>query len=257
MAYPDNLLARGERVVMHKHPHWKVLVLPIIFFVVIIAGGSFFAAWVNKWNDSGFTTHLWWFVGISVVGVVLLVFLCLVPFLRWRSEHFVLTTQHVFFRTGILHRREHQIPLSRIQNIETVVTFWGRILSFGSLIVDSAADQPLEFSNVASLTKVQSTLNQLVADDRAHYGDPMDSRTRAVPRPTEAIPDDRDRYAEGPDDDRPGRPAPGYPEPSGYSEQSGYAGPEGDEWGPSDTRRYPGEHPPVGDRPAEPERGGR
>ncbi|HET8591537.1 MAG TPA: PH domain-containing protein [Nakamurella sp.] len=278
MAYPDNLLARGERVVMHKHPHWKVLVLPTIFFIVIIAGGSFFAAWVNKWKNSGFTTHLWWFVAISVVGVVLLLFLCLVPFLRWRTEHFVLTTQHVFFRTGILHRREHQIPLSRIQNIETVVTFWGRILSFGSLIVDSAADQPLEFSNVASLTKVQSTLNQLVADDRDRFGEPMDSRGRAVPRPTEAIPDDR--YPRGgrderddddrperdyddrpgrdyddqpaPDyDDRPGRPAPGYPE------QSGYSGPEGDAWGPADTRGYPGGRPPADDSPAEPERGGR
>lgn len=250
MAYPDNLLARGERVVMHKHPHWKVLVLPTIFFIVIIAGGSFFAAWVNKWKDSGFTTHLWWFVAITVVGVVLLLFLCLVPFLRWRTEHFVLTTQHVFFRTGILHRREHQIPLSRIQNIETVVTFWGRILGYGSLIVDSAADQPLEFSNVASLTKVQSTLNQLVADDRERFGDPMDPRTRSVPRPTEVIGDDR--YPPDPqDDDRPGRPAPGYPE------QSGYAGPEGDAWGATDTRGYPGGRPPADDRPAEPERGGR
>ena len=176
MAYPDNLLARGERVVLHKHPHWKVLVLPAIFFVVIIAAGSFFAAWVNKWTDSGFTTHLWWFVGVAVIGVLLLILLCLVPFLRWRTEHFVLTTDHVFFRTGILNRRQHQIPLARIQNIETVVTFWGRILGYGSLIVDSAADQPLEFTNVASLTTVQSTLNQLIADDREGYSDPDGQR---------------------------------------------------------------------------------
>lgn len=174
MAYPDNLLSRGERVVLHKHPHWKVLVLPVIAFVVIIGAGSFLATLVNRWHDSGWTTHLWWWIAIAVVGILLLVLLTLVPFMRWRTEHFVLTTQHVFFRTGILHRREHQIPLGRIQNIETVVTFWGRILGFGSLIVDSAADQPLEFTNVASLTTVQSTLNQLVSDDRARYGEPED-----------------------------------------------------------------------------------
>jgi uncharacterized membrane protein YdbT with pleckstrin-like domain len=208
MAYPDNLMARGERVVLHKHPHWKVLVLPTIFFIVIVAGGSFFAAWVNKWDDSGFTTHLWWFIGIIVVGVVLLVLLCVVPFLRWRTEHFVLTTGHVFFRTGILNRRQHQIPLSRVQNVETVVTFWGRILGYGSLIVDSAADQPLEFTNVASLTKVQGTLNQLIADDRDQGRDDNDPRTQQIPRPTQSF--DRD------DVDGDGtvvRERPGEPEP--------------------------------------------
>ncbi len=185
MAFPDNLLARGERIILHKHPHWKVLLAPTLLFIVIIAGASFFAAWVNKWQDSGFTTHLWWFVATAAVGVVLLAVLCVVPFLRWRTEHFVLTTQHVFFRTGILSRRQHQIPLVRVQNIETVVTFWGRIFGFGSLIVDSAADEPLEFSNVASLTEVQSTLNQLISDDRQRYPDPEDPRTGAFPRTAE------------------------------------------------------------------------
>lgn len=207
MAFPDNLLARGERVVLHKHPHWKVLVLPALLFIVIVAGGSFLAAWVNKWTDSGFTTHRWWFVGIAVVGVVLLVLLCLVPFLRWRTEHFVLTSEHVFFRTGIINRRQHQIPLVRIQNIETVVTFWGRILGYGSLIVDSAADQPLEFTNVASLTRVQSTLNQLIADDRDGTVDPDDPRTRAMGRPTERYDDDLDRSS--------GARRPAEPEPDG------------------------------------------
>ena len=93
------------------------------------------------------------------------------PFLRWKTEHFVLSTGHIFFRTGLVRRREHQIPLSRIQNIETVVSFWGRIMGYGSLVVESAADQPLEFQNVSRITKVQSTLNQLIADDRAREQD--------------------------------------------------------------------------------------
>ena len=109
-----------------------------------------------------------WIV-IGVVALLGLVFFTVVPFIRWRTEHFVITNFHVFFRTGILHRREHQIPLGHIQNMETSVTFWGRLLGYGSLIVESAADQPLEFENVASLSKVQSTLNQLIMDDRNRY----------------------------------------------------------------------------------------
>lgn len=183
MAFPDALMSRGESVVVHKHPHWKVLILPTLFLVVVVAAAAFMMVWIGKWEDSGFTTHLWWYVGVVILAVLLIVYLWLAPFLRWQTEHFVLTTAHVFFRSGILHRRQHQIPLVRVQNIETIVTFWGRIFGYGTLIVDSAADEPLEFSNVASLTKIQGTLNQLITDDRSRFADPDTGDTSVVQRP--------------------------------------------------------------------------
>ena len=171
MPYPDSLLHRGERVVLRKNPSAKVLVWPIIFLILIIGGASAMIAWSRSWTDSGFTSHTQWLIGIVVVALGLLVWLVIAPFLRWKTEHFVLSTGHIFFRTGLVRKREHQIPLSRIQNIETVVSFWGRLLGYGSLVVESAADQPLEFQNVSQITKVQSTLNQLIADDRASDDD--------------------------------------------------------------------------------------
>lgn len=188
MAFPDALLSRGERVVVHKHPHWKVLALPTLFLLVIIAAASFMVTWVRSWEDSGFTTHLWWYLATIVVALALILYFSVAPFLRWQTEHFVLTTAHVFFRTGILNRRQHQIPLIRVQNVETHVTFWGRILGYGSLIVDSAADEPLEFSNVASLTKIQGTLNQLISDDRVRMPDPAESGyTTTITRPIDTV----------------------------------------------------------------------
>ena len=53
--------------------------------------------------------------------------------------------------------------------METEVTFWGRLMGYGSLIVESSADQPLKFRNVASLSKVQATLNQLIRDERERH----------------------------------------------------------------------------------------
>ncbi len=164
MAYPDNLLSRGERVVLHKHPHWKVLILPTVLFILFIGGGFALAAILRNWQYHSVA----WIV-ISVIAALGLVFFTLVPFIRWRTEHFVITNHHMFFRTGILHRREHQIPLGHIQNMQTSVSFWGRLLGYGSLIVESAADQPLEFENVAALPKVQSVLNQLIMDDRNRF----------------------------------------------------------------------------------------
>jgi membrane protein YdbS with pleckstrin-like domain len=196
MAYPDNLLVQGERVIVNKRPHWKVLILPTILFIVIIAAGVALATWISK---SNWDNPQWAYYAIIAVALVALIILVLVPFVRWRTEHFVITNHHVFFRTGLLSRREHQIPLGQIANMETEVTFWGRLMGYGSLIVESSADQPLKFRNVASLSKVQAQLNQLIRDER--------ERTHRGP----------DR---APDPDTGSFPQQGYSPPQGY--QPGY-----------------------------------
>ena len=219
MAYPDNLLVQGERVIVNKRPHWKVLILPTILFIVIIGAGAALASWIS---GRDWTNATWVYYAIIAVALVGLVILVVVPFVRWRTEHFVITNHHVFFRTGLLSRREHQIPLGQIANMETEVTFWGRLMGYGSLIVESSADQPLKFRNVAALSKVQATLNQLIRDER-------------------------ERTHRGPDDRRSETPSGGYP-PQGYPAQ-GYPA-----QGYPATGYQPGS-PPTGYQPGSPQPG--
>ena len=64
MPYPDNLLVRGERVIVNKRPHWKVLILPTIFFILIIGGGFALGAWWR--NQSWASVANWIAVGVAV-----------------------------------------------------------------------------------------------------------------------------------------------------------------------------------------------
>jgi membrane protein YdbS with pleckstrin-like domain len=231
MAYPDNLLVQGENVIVRKRPHWKVLILPTILFIVIIAAGAALAAWINSGDWQYKTIALWVIVVLAVVALLILV---LVPFIRWRTEHFVITNHHVFFRTGLLSRREHQIPLGQIANMETEVTFWGRLMGYGSLIVESSADQPLKFRNVASLSKVQAQLNQLIRDEReaTHHRDAR--AAGAVPpagyqQPGYPPPADYQQQQYPPQGYPPQQqyPAQGYPAQQGYPATQAYQQPPG------------------------------
>ncbi len=208
MPYPDNLLVQGERVIVRKRPHWKVLILPTVFFILIIGGGVALATWINSRDLSNEAIIDYVIIGVAVVALIILV---LVPFIRWRTEHFVITNHHVFFRSGLLSRREHQIPLGQIANMETEVTFWGRLMGYGSLIVESSADQPLKFRNVASLSKVQAQLNQLIRDEREATHRRDEAPSGGYPGPG------------GPDAGAPGYQPPGYPQqsypPQGYPTQ--------------------------------------
>ena len=222
-----------------------MLILPTILFIVIIGAGSALAAWVERPGHVEREPDL---LGrSSSSAVIALVILVVVPFVRWRTEHFVITNHHVFFRTGLLSRREHQIPLGQIANMETEVTFWGRLMGYGSLIVESSADQPLKFRNVASLSKVQATLNQLIRDERerTHRRGNCSTTTRrpgpqappqqyaapatSAPNPTQQYPSSRSgQYPprvstrSRASTRRRVRPAGQYPPQQGYPTQQGY-----------------------------------
>lgn len=239
MAYPDNLLVQGESVIVRKRPHWKVLILPTVLFIVIIAAGAALAAWINSGDWQYKTIALWVIVILAVIALLVLV---LVPFIRWRTEHFVITNHHVFFRTGLLSRREHQIPLGQIANMETEVTFWGRLMGYGSLIVESSADQPLKFRNVASLSKVQAQLNQLIRDEReaTHH---RDARAAGAVPPAGYSPQGYPQQGypqqgyQQPDYQQQQYPPQGYQAP-GYPAQQGYP--------PTQSYQQPPGYPPAG-----------
>jgi membrane protein YdbS with pleckstrin-like domain len=160
MAYPDNVLTEGEQVVIHKHPHWKMLILPVLFFLVVVAAGAFLAALARN-----LPWHLVAWLAIVVVGVVLVVWLTVVPLLRWRSTHFIVTTDRVMIRDGVLNRTGLDIPLSRINSVRFEHGLIDRIWGAGTLIIESASDDPLEFQDIPDVEYVHSLLYREVNDN--------------------------------------------------------------------------------------------
>ena len=160
MAYPDELLVEGERVVLHTRPHWKMLVLPVLVFLVVVGAASFLAALVSA---QGWALVAW--VALAVGGAVLVGRFTVLPFVRWRTTHFVVTTRRVLVREGVLSRSGMDIPMSRIDTVQFRHTVAERMLGCGTLVIESASDEPLEFTDVPAVEKVHSLLYQEVADD--------------------------------------------------------------------------------------------
>jgi uncharacterized membrane protein YdbT with pleckstrin-like domain len=160
VAYPDDLLVEGEQVVMHKHPHWKLILMPVVVLLLVVALGSFLGALVasQPWAS-------WAWLGLVVVGAVLVIWLTVVPVLRWRTTHFVITTRRVLIREGVLARHGIDIPMSRINSVQFRHTLLERILGCGTLIIESASEEPLEFDDIPDVERVHSMLYAEVADE--------------------------------------------------------------------------------------------
>ncbi|MET8762202.1 PH domain-containing protein [Lentzea sp. NPDC004782] len=160
MAYPDDLLSPSEHVVIHRHPHWKMLIFPVFWLLVVVAIATYLAGLVV---DQSWATVAW--IALAVVGVVLIMWLTLAPLVRWRTTHFIVTSDRVMAREGVFKRTGLDIPLSRINSVRFEHSLLDRVLGCGTLIIESASDEPLEFDDIPSVERVHSLLYREVNDN--------------------------------------------------------------------------------------------
>jgi uncharacterized membrane protein YdbT with pleckstrin-like domain len=163
MGYPENVLAADEHVVLHRHPHWKRLIGPVLILLVVTALAAFGAGFVNQtdWQSTARTVVL---LVIAAIWLVVVGWLTLWPFLNWWTTHFVITDRRVMFRHGLLTRSGIDIPLARINSVEFRHGLVDRILRTGTLIIESAAQDPLEFNDIPRVERVHSLLYHEVFD---------------------------------------------------------------------------------------------
>jgi uncharacterized membrane protein YdbT with pleckstrin-like domain len=161
MAYPDKLLAEDEEVVRHLHPHWLTLFWPVVWFLVLVGGASFGMALIPAGRQQGIVRML-----ILAAALVLLLAVVLVPLLRWRTTHYVITTHRLLFREGILSRRGRDIGLSRIADVSYRQTLWDRIINSGTLTIESAGDSGATvLKQIPDSEGVQQLLNLMIEED--------------------------------------------------------------------------------------------
>ncbi len=186
MPYPDKLLAEDEEVARHLHPHWLTLFWPVVWFLVIVGGASFGLAVVPAGRQQGVVRMV-----VLAVALVLLLTVVLVPVLRWKTTHYVITTHRLLFREGILSRHGRDIGLSRITDVSYRQSLWDRIINSGTLTIESAGESGATvLKQIPDSEGMQQLLNLMVeedADRRAqesagYHGDSYGHRSTA-PQP--------------------------------------------------------------------------
>jgi uncharacterized membrane protein YdbT with pleckstrin-like domain len=155
VTYPDDLLVSGERVLAHQHPHPKMLITPTLVFLVTIGLAAYLAALVSEqpWHNVGW-------LALLVVSVLAIGWGTVAPLLRWRCTHFVVTNRRVLVREGVLTHRGFEIPLNRITSVHFRQNVLERMLGCGTLSVESASDEPLDFEDIPGVQHVYSLLYQ-------------------------------------------------------------------------------------------------
>ncbi|GMQ92999.1 MAG: hypothetical protein BMS9Abin12_0476 [Acidimicrobiia bacterium] len=157
MSWPEDALTADETIVTTFRSHWKLLAVPISFFVLLSIGWGL----VIKWLDIG----VWGFL----IYLALALWLVVTPFLRWWTMLYVLSSERLMTRHGLISKSGIEIPLENITNVNFSQTVFERVIGAGDLLVESAGTSgQSRFKDIPRPDKFQTELYR-IREERTLY----------------------------------------------------------------------------------------
>jgi membrane protein YdbS with pleckstrin-like domain len=191
MPFPKRLILEGETVALDLRPHWWFFAGPLF------AGIPVLALLVVALKQNGDVERLLLYLTAAVA--LAWAFWLGGRLIRWQTTHFVVTSERLVFRSGILAKHSRDIPLEKVNDLASSQSFFERMIGAGDLLIESAGERGLQtFSDIARPNAVQQEIyRQMEANQvRAMGGGPP--RPASVTDQIAALADLRDRGAISP-----------------------------------------------------------
>ncbi len=143
----------GESMVLHSHPHWWY------FWKQVVSGIGIVVLLVLVFiTDGGLSTFLQW---VTVIAFVVWLLDTIYEFAEWQTTRFAVTDQRVAYQSGLVRRKGVSIPLNRVNNVNFEQGMIARMLSNGTLTIESAGETgDSVFENIPDPDSVRSLIFQ-------------------------------------------------------------------------------------------------
>ena len=118
-------LKKDEKILLIIRQHWIILVLPVFVWMVLAI----------------LLLTLGWFSFST--GLIILLVAALYPiyaYINWKYNLWCVTNLRVVDESGFFSRYSKESPLDKINNVEYDQSVWGRMLGFGDVDIQTAAE---------------------------------------------------------------------------------------------------------------------
>lgn len=158
MPYPARLLNPSESVALDLHPHWWFFAEAATSFAV--SG----VLWLFVFGQENPKTYLTYPIGVIALGALVWLF---VRYLKWRTTYFVITSDRLIYRHGVIAKAGIEIPLERVNNVNFKQSIFERLIGAGDLLIESGGeDGQQRFSDIAKPAKVQNLIHLQMEDNQ-------------------------------------------------------------------------------------------
>jgi len=138
MAYAEKNLATGERILYRARYHWVFyrFSIAVMILALALAAAALYANSAQARDEVG--RPLFW-VAAAFVAIALVAFVVLR--IRANLDEFVVTNRRVIRKVGVVSREVQQAPIEKIQDITIEQGVLGRMLGYGTVIVETASEK--------------------------------------------------------------------------------------------------------------------
>ncbi len=150
MSYVQSVLQPGETLVYATRLHWLVYARALGFLILAFALGAVAARAENELR-----LGLWAVAGgllvLAVVGGV-------AAALRRFSTELAVTDHRVIYKRGILGRYTVEMARSKVESVDVVQSFLGRVFNFGTILVRGTGGTLEPFRDVEDPLRLRSAI---------------------------------------------------------------------------------------------------
>jgi uncharacterized membrane protein YdbT with pleckstrin-like domain len=153
MPFPKKNLNANETIALDMHPHWWYFAEPAL----TLLGAIILAGLVLGETDGDTQKTLGWVMLIVLVGTAIWL---VVRYMKWLTTNFVITSNRLIFRQGLIAKSGIEIPLERVNNVNFHQSVFERILGAGDLLIESGGeDGQQRFTDIRRPAQVQNLIH--------------------------------------------------------------------------------------------------
>jgi membrane protein YdbS with pleckstrin-like domain len=142
-------LQKGEKILLVTYTNWVSLFGPALVALIFFGAGI----WFTK------------FSAYSLVASLVADIYFIVRYFQWKANIWVVTSSRVIDESGLLRHFAKESPLEKINNVSYDQGIWGRILNFGHVEIQTAAEAgATNYYNVNHPRRLKDTITQAQAD---------------------------------------------------------------------------------------------
>ena len=139
--------------------HFKAILGNTLAELILIIVGVFASVYLpTEWAPYSYEI-VWAIVIVATFPIFIM------PFIRWFTTTFTLTTKRIITRHGIINKKGHDLPITRISDVAMDRGFIDRIFGCGTLTLQTSADDPLVLHDVPRVEYVQVEISNLLFND--------------------------------------------------------------------------------------------
>jgi uncharacterized membrane protein YdbT with pleckstrin-like domain len=141
-------LQKGEQILLVTHTSWIKLIMPVLIGLI-------------GWVASYFIGFLEWGWIVALAGTLYF----LLVYFSWKVNIWVVTNYRVIDEAGLFSHFAKESPLEKINNVSYDQSLWGRILNYGHVEIQTAAEVgATDYYNVHHPKRLKDTITLAQAD---------------------------------------------------------------------------------------------